>query len=176
MDLIPAFLFSLGGAVAASVINLFLSWLLLFRSATFRANVAYLEKMKRQAEDLRADAEMDEKARAKKIKRLDDDIAVKSRELTMKNLRYHLISGVFVFVFNRVLRSFFQGVTVARLPFEPIALLARITHGGIETEDSRDGGFQFVYWLGTLLFRDVLTKWFGFQMPQLNLADAMKVQ
>jgi hypothetical protein len=176
MEMITAFFLSLGSAILASVINVILSWLLLFRSATFRAQTTTLDKKKRQAEELREQADDgDDKTKAKKIKRLDDDIAMITKELSMKNMRFTIISGLFLFVFNRIIRSAFQGMVVARVPYEPIGFLARITHGGIETEDLRDGNFQFVYWLGSLLFRDVLTKWFGFQMPQLNLAQAFKV-
>jgi hypothetical protein len=176
MDLIVAFFSSLGSAISASLVNLFLAWLLLFRSAAFRAEVASLEKAKHQKEELRREGDPDEKTRAKKIKRVDDNISEISKRLTMKNMRYNLLSVVFLFIFNRLLRSFFQGTIVARLPFEPISFLTRVTHRGIETEDLRDGNFEFVYWLGTLLFRDLLTKWFGFQLPQLNFTDAMKLQ
>jgi hypothetical protein len=174
MEGIVAFLLAFGTALFASSLNVFLSWLLLFRSAEFRRQAAELEKKQKAVEELKSkDQDASDQAAAKKTKRLENDIAALTKELTSKNMKYTVISGGLLFLLNRIVRGYFDGVIVARIPFEPFSLLQKITHAGIENQEGRDGNFQFVYWLGTLLFRDALMRWFGFQMPQLGLAQQM---
>ena len=164
------FLGAFFASLLAALLNALISWLLLFRSESFREQIANLEKKRKQLEELREKND-DEKDRttAKRIKRLEDDIGVITKEVTGKNLRFNVVSGLFLFVMNRVFRSAFEGIIVARIPFEPFGFVTRITHAGIENEDMRDASFQFVYWLGSLLFRDVLNKLFGFEVPQLGM-------
>jgi hypothetical protein len=160
---------------SASALNVFLSWLLLFRSATVRVQLGSLEKRQKTLEDLKGkgDDESD-KSHAKKMKKVEEDISVITRDLNGKNIRYNIVSGVLLFLLNRVMRSGFEGVVVARLPFEPFALVKRAIHFGLETEDLGNGNFQVVYWLGTLFFRDIFNRFFGFQLPHLNFGQPFK--
>jgi hypothetical protein len=151
-------------------LNVFLSWLLLFKSEAFRQQSSSLEKKNRTLEDFKSkEAEEHDKAIEKKIKRLEDEIQNLTKDLSMKNMRYQIVSGLLLLVLNRLLKSPFDGVVVAKIPFQPFGLVGGLTHRGIESEDLTDANFQFVYWLGSLLFRDILNRAFGFQMPQLKM-------
>jgi hypothetical protein len=176
MPIVATFLLALLCSFGASALNVFLSWLLLFRSAAVRLQISSLEKRQKALEDLKSKGEDEsDKTHAKKIKKTEEDISVTTRELKGKNLKYTIVSGVLLLVLNRLMRSGFDGVVVAKLPFEPFPLLTRMTHSSLETEDLRDGSFQVVYWLGTLLFRDIFNRSFGFQLPHLNLGQAFKM-
>ena len=172
MELFIGFLSALGCSLFASVANSFVSWLLLFRSASFRAAAANLEKKREALAELKErDEDKVDKTTTKRIKRLESDISSLSMELSRKSAVFNIVSAVMLFGMNQVFRSGFAGIVVAKIPFEPFGLFTRLTHSGIENEDMHDGSFQYVYWLGSLLFRDVLTKWFGFQVPQVSMTD-----
>jgi hypothetical protein len=174
MEGITGFILALLTAFSASGLNVFLSWLLLFRSAEFRRQANELEKKRKTIGDLKGkDDGSTDPATTKKIKRLEESCTALTKDLGAKNMRYTLVSGALLFVLNRLIRAQFDGIVVARIPFEPFSILQKVTHSGLETQDGRDGNFQFVYWLGTLLFRDALMRWFGFQIPQISLSDRM---
>lgn len=159
---------ALGSALLASVINVLLGYLLVFRNATFQSLNESLTKNKKKLEELDEKEEDNEKT-AKKRKRIQDTIDSCSKRIQAISIRYTLVSNGLLYVMNRMIRSQFNGKVMARIPFVPFKLVTYMTHSGIENEDLQDGNFQFIYWLGTVLFKEVLNKWFGFQMPQLSL-------
>ena len=172
MDMFLGFLAALGCSLLASLANSFVSWLLLFRFPSFRANAAVLEKKREELQQLKErDEDKIDRTTAKRIKRLESDISALGMEISRQSTVFNLVSGAMLFGLNRVFRSAFQGMVIAKIPYEPFSLMTRLTHAGLETEDMHDGGFQYVYWLGSLMFRDVLTRWFRFQVPGVSMAE-----
>lgn len=161
-------LIALGSVLLVSAFNVLLSYLLIFRTPTYQSLNESLIKNRKKLEEIEEKEEDNEKT-AKKKKRVQETIDSATKRIQILSMRYYFISYGLLFIMNRMIRSQFNGKIMARIPFEPFGLIASITHNGIENEDKQDANFQFIYWLGTTLFKEVLNRWFGFQMPQLNM-------
>ena len=166
---------SLGASLAASIINVFLNWLLMYRDPKFVSQSEQIEKDQKLIEDLQSKDDED-KATAKKIKRLNKEIEEFQKEVSVKSAKSNLISGIVLFMFNRLVKGYFENIICAKIPFTPFGIVTRISHSGIENENMRDGNFQFIYWLGTTLFRDMLNKLFGFQLVRMDFQSMMETK
>ncbi len=85
--------------------------------------------------------------------------------MTMKNMKWNLVVGLFMIVFINYLGGAFQGLVVAKLPFVPFSLIQGITHRNITGEDFTDCSYLFIYILSAFLIRTNLKKLFGFEPP-----------
>eukprot|EP01041_Mallomonas_annulata_P005074 gene5074-10153_t len=108
----------------------------------------------------------DEGREEKKRLKLEKDVKKDSATLAGMRMYSMIILTVSMIVVYQLLRSQYDGAVVAKLPFEPFPLLARITHAGLKTEDMTDCGMTFVYALSTLAVRPNMQKIFGDGMPK----------
>ena len=61
-----------------------------------------------------------------------------------------LYIGVISIVCIRVMYSYFEGIPVARLPFEPFKLISGLTHYGLQGTDMHECSMTFIYVLMNL--------------------------
>ena len=172
-------LLALFSSFFASVLNVGLSWFFIFRHKSFDEQMTNLDKKKAELKELKLIIEEDienEKKYQKKLKRLESDVNTMSTALSTKTIKYNLFLNVLIFIINKLIKSAFDGIVVSRIPFQPWNLITKITHAGLETDDLCDGNFQFVYWLGTLFFKDAMNRYFGFIMPQMTLPNKYKLE
>jgi hypothetical protein len=78
------------------------------------------------------------------------------------------VVGLFVVFFLSLFNNIYQGIVVAKLPFEPFGLISTISHRGILSNDSTDCSFIFLYILSNFCIRPVLQKVLGFAPPRNN--------
>jgi len=74
-----------------------------------------------------------------------------------------LLFGVF---FLSLFNSIYQGIVVAKLPFEPVSFMIGMTHRGILSNDNTDCSFIFLYILSNFVMRPILQKVLGFAPPR----------
>lgn len=160
-------LLALGMSFLSAACGTFINWLFVLRTQTFQTNKAALEKKQEQLDELNAKDD-DDKTVAKRKKRLMADIKLHSQNISALSMRGNLVSALFFIIFNRLARNSFNGLVCARIPFVPWDLLCKISHAGVENEDMRDAGYNFVYWLGTMFFRDAISKFLGIEMPKID--------
>lgn len=78
------------------------------------------------------------------------------------------IIGLFVVFFLSLFNNIYQGIVVAKLPFEPFGLLSSMSHRGILSSDKTDCSFIFLYILSNFVIRPVIQKVLGFAPPRNN--------
>lgn len=78
------------------------------------------------------------------------------------------IIGLFVVFFLSLFNNLYQGIVVAKLPFEPFGLLSSVSHRGILSSDYTDCSFIFIYILSNFVMRPVIQKLLGFAPPRNN--------
>ena len=78
------------------------------------------------------------------------------------------IIGLFAVFFISLFHNIYQGIVVAKLPFEPIGLISGLTHRGILSNDFTDCSFIFIYILSNFCIRPVIQKLLGFAPPRTN--------
>lgn len=167
MKIIYNGLLALGMSFFSAICGTFINWFFVLRTTEFKNNKVLLEKKQEQLEELKSKDDDDDKTRKRK-KKLMNDIKEYSQIISKISMRGNLVSAIFFIVFSRLARTTFNGLVCLRIPFLPWGLISGISHSGIENEDLRDGGYNFVYWLGTMFFRDVISKIMGIEMPKID--------
>lgn len=170
-DLLFNFVLAMGVAFFSSSLSTFINWFLCYRTEKFQSESALIERKQEELKQLRSrdDDDGNERRIQKKIKHLEDEIALFSRNVSMMSMKSNMITMFCTLVINQLMKSYFMNCVVCKIPFEPFSLVTSMSHRGLETEDMTDGSYTFVYWLSTLVFRDVINKWFGFKSPSLAM-------
>ena len=77
--------------------------------------------------------------------------------------------ALFMMIFMSLLSSAYQGIVVAKLPFEPFSLMRNITHRNITGIDYTDSSMIFIYILSNVSLRPMITKILGFAGPRTTM-------
>ncbi|EIE26956.1 hypothetical protein COCSUDRAFT_59450 [Coccomyxa subellipsoidea C-169] len=98
-------------------------------------------------------------AKQKKVEKLDRSIKMMlTKELGPMKFKQSLLMGATLLLLFRYASGWYSGHVVAKLPFEPFSLLAKLAHRGIPTPSANDCSFAFVYALCQAGVRPNLTK------------------
>ena len=76
-------------------------------------------------------------------------------------------------LFMSFLSNQFQGVVVAKLPFEPFGFVQGITHRNLPGNDTTDCSMIFMYILTNLMIRPIMQKILGFDGPRGTQQNSM---
>ena len=163
------FLEASGITFAISSLQVFLSWLFIYRRPVVKQLSKELEKSKSELEELQRNDEVkDEKKRAKRIKALQAQVQRLTGEYSRKTVFVSMLILGSSLIMNRSCASLFEGKVCAYLPFTPFPILTRFTHRGLESSDMTEAGFTFIYWATFSLFREILSNIFNFTKHQSN--------
>ena len=77
--------------------------------------------------------------------------------------------ALFMIIFMSLLSSAYQGVVVAKLPFEPFFLIKSLTHRNIPGSDFTECSMIFVYILSNVSLRPIIQKLLGFSGPRTSM-------
>ena len=147
-----------------------LNYYLVYNKDEYQALVSTLKSLNKKLEKVNENLTGITKAQEKKKSMLEENIKMKSTELTMKKFKSTFVIGILSIVTISYFSSYFSGRVVLKLPFTPIGLFQGITHRGIEGEDYTQTGFVFVYILSSMFVRSNVQKIFGFEGPQTSLS------
>ena len=76
-------------------------------------------------------------------------------------MKTNVIIGIMMIAALNLVGTFFQGLVVAKLPFEPFGLIQGLTHRNIEGTDYTECAYLFMYILSTFVIRTNIKKIFG---------------
>ena len=93
-------------------------------------------------------------------------MALKSRS-GMWTAMVHMIT-----FFN--LKNSYEGVVLARLPFQPFSLIAGMSHRGIPGVDARDCGIIFIYVLCSMCIKPNLQHLLGHAPPKTAIPKGIE--
>eukprot|EP00475_Leptophrys_vorax_P029379 TRINITY_DN4309_c0_g1_i3.p2 TRINITY_DN4309_c0_g1~~TRINITY_DN4309_c0_g1_i3.p2 ORF type:complete len:183 (-),score=63.79 TRINITY_DN4309_c0_g1_i3:39-587(-) len=152
-------------SLATAAASEFISWLLIYRTEDYKS-------LKRQIDSLNKKLEVKKekttsitklKTKEKKINTLEEQLKVKNRDMSMVKMKSTLfVAFIMIGVFG-LLNNLFDGIVVAKLPFEPIPLIRGITHRNLPGNDFTDCSMVFLYALCSLSIRPNLQKFLGFE-------------
>jgi calcium load-activated calcium channel len=74
--------------------------------------------------------------------------------------------AVLMMFFMSMFSTAYEGVVVAKLPFQPVSFITNITHRGIQGTDYTDCSMIFVYILANMALRPTIQKVLGFAGPR----------
>ena len=78
-----------------------------------------------------------------------------NQELMRSRMGSTFFVGLFMVIFMSLLSSAFQGIVVAKLPFEPFFMIKNISHRNIPGNDLTDCSMIFVYILANVSLRPI---------------------
>lgn len=98
---------------------------------------------------------------AKKVSALDEQLKERNRELSMSKMQSTVVVGLSMLLVFGLLNNLFEGVAVAKLPFEPFGLLRSMSHRGLSGSDYTDASVTFIYILCSLSVRANVQRFMG---------------
>lgn len=153
-------------AILTNCISELLSYLLIYKTRKYKDLNKTITIQMKKIEVLKASLVGPIRQTDKKLKRMEAEL--KSFNFDMMKLRMGsmFIIGLFFIFFMSIFSSVFQGVIVAKLPFEPIRLISNLSHRGILSTDPCDCSFIFIFILSNLTIRPILQKILGTEGPR----------
>ncbi|KAK8444289.1 hypothetical protein SEVIR_9G111400v4 [Setaria viridis] len=173
-------------SAATAVLCEAISWLLIYRTATYNSLRASIERHSRKLDAMKSGAgssasssssggggsssAQPASSRAKKMDRVETSLKDAARELSLAKLKSGAVVAAVLFVVFGLLNSLFEGRTVAKLPFAPVPLVQRMSHRGLPGNDPTDCSMVFLYFLCSMSIRTNLQKLLGFAPPRAAAA------
>jgi calcium load-activated calcium channel len=162
-------------SAATAVLCEVISWLLIYRTATYNSLRASIERHSRKLDAMKSGgssaaassgAQPAGSSRAKKMDRVETNLKDAARELSLAKLKSGAVVAAVLFVVFGLLNSLFEGRAVAKLPFAPVPLVQRMSHRGLPGNDPTDCSMVFLYFLCSMSIRTNLQKLLGFAPPR----------
>eukprot|EP01112_Ceratiomyxa_fruticulosa_P016260 TRINITY_DN4885_c0_g1_i3.p1 TRINITY_DN4885_c0_g1~~TRINITY_DN4885_c0_g1_i3.p1 ORF type:complete len:211 (-),score=55.62 TRINITY_DN4885_c0_g1_i3:148-780(-) len=132
------------------------------------SNVSNRKKSSQSQNQDEEDTTKDKKDKKdKKLTRIEDQLKEANRDLSMSKMKSTFVVGFAMISLVGFLNSYFDGIVVARLPFEPIGFLQGLSHRNLPGNDYLDCSMIFIYVLCSIGIRGNLQKLLGIQQPQV---------
>ena len=149
------------------------SWILIYRTESYQRLKKTIDGLSARVEEKKkeqaaasvgkaavAGAESKDKL-SKKVAALEAELASRNRELSMSKMQSTFVVGLSMLAVFGLLNNLFEGVAVAKLPFEPFGLLRSMSHRGLGGSDFTDASVTFIYILCSLSVRANVQRYMG---------------
>ncbi|KAL6273170.1 hypothetical protein ACE6H2_023862 [Prunus campanulata] len=145
-----------------------ISWVLIYRTNSYKSLRSSIDKAAKKLETMKTDPaiKIAKKSKTKKIDRVETSLKESSRDLSLFKFKSGAVVALVLFVVFGLLNSLFEGKVVAKLPFKPFGLVMKMSHRGLQGEDSTDCSMAFLYFLCSISIRTNLQKFLGFSPPR----------
>ncbi|RAL38131.1 hypothetical protein DM860_000825 [Cuscuta australis] len=163
-----------GISICTAIICEAISWLLIYRTASYKSLKSSIDKASKKLETMRTleSSSNPNKSKTKKIDRVETTLKESSRDLSLFKFKSGFVVAVVLFLVFGFLNNLFEGKPVAKLPFVPIRLVQKMSHRGLPGEDMTDCSMAFLYFLCSISIRTNLQKFLGFSPPRGAAAGA----
>lgn len=153
---------------AAAVLCEGLSWVLIYRTPSYKNTRASIDRMTKKVDVIKGKtpAVVAQKSNKKKIDRFESSLKDANNSLFMSKIWVTLTLMMTLMLVFGLLNTLFDGKAVAKLPFKPLRIIQSVTHRGLPGEDSTDCSMAFLYMLCSISIRQNLQKLLGFAPPR----------
>ncbi|EFJ31638.1 hypothetical protein SELMODRAFT_74617 [Selaginella moellendorffii] len=160
-------------AFASACICEGISWLLIYRSSSYKALRYTIDRTSKKLETMKSGGGGAKKSsRTKKMDRFESSLKESSRDLSFFKFKSGAVVALVLLVVFGLLSSLFEGKPVAKLPFAPSPFIQKMTHRGLPGDDPTDCSMVFFYFLCSVSIRSNLQKLLGFAPPRGAAANA----
>jgi uncharacterized membrane protein (DUF106 family) len=137
---------------------------MMYRKDEYKSISSEVEKLNKKLEKLKNThvIQAQNKSHEKKIHTIEDQLKKTSQQMMFNSMKCNVIIAVMMIAVLNLVGTHFQGMIVAKLPFEPFGIIQGITHRNIEGTDYTDCAYLFIYILSTFVIRNNIKKIFGF--------------
>lgn len=127
-----------------------------------------IKSLSKRVESKKEESSAETKSSKKKIIQMENKLKNLTAKMTAMKMQSTFMIGLFAIVTVSSLGNYFQGIPVARLPFEPIGLFRPMTHRGLGGEDYTECSYILIYMLSSFILRQNIQKIFGFEGAKMN--------
>ncbi|MCO5570421.1 hypothetical protein L7F22_024142 [Adiantum nelumboides] len=164
----------LGISFASAMVCEAISWILIYRTATYKSLRSTIDRASRKLEVMKGTttsggasaASSGKSSKVKKMDRLENSLKESSRDLSFSKFKSGGVVAIVLIVVFGLLNSLFEGKPVAKLPFTPLPFIQRMSHRGLHGDDPTDCAMVFLYFLCSVSIRSNLQKLLGFAPPR----------
>ncbi|XP_030457862.1 uncharacterized protein LOC115678617 [Syzygium oleosum] len=174
-----------GISVCTALVCEAISWVLIYRTASYKTLRSSIDKASKKLESMKATtsasssssssaaassssaaALLRRPAKSKKMDRVESSLKESSRDLSLFKFKSGAVVALVLVVVFALLNSLFEGKAVAKLPFTPFGLVMKMSHRGLQGSDATDCSMAFLYFLCSISIRTNLQKFLGFSPPR----------
>mmetsp|Transcript_30922 Transcript_30922/g.100677 ORF Transcript_30922/g.100677 Transcript_30922/m.100677 type:complete len:191 (+) Transcript_30922:2385-2957(+) len=155
-------------ATLSSLFAELVSWVLIYRTASYRNLRSTIDRQSKRVEGLKAKTAKNETKKEKKVSRAEESLKTASRDLGMIKMRSTIVTWTVGTIIYSMLGSIFEGQPVARIPFQPFQIFQSFSHRGLPGEDYTEASMAFVYMLSMSCIKGNVQKILGFAPPRQN--------
>ncbi|CAN4118444.1 unnamed protein product [Withania somnifera] len=147
-----------------------ISYLLIYRTTSYKSLKSTIDKASKKLETMKTQepvpSVLTKKSKTKKVDRVETSLKESTRDLSLFKFKSGFVVAVVLFMVFGFLNSLFEGKVVAKLPFVPFRLVQKMSHRGLQGEDTTDCSMAFLYFLCSISIRTNLQKFLGFAPPR----------
>jgi len=107
-----------------------------------------------------------QRTKNKKLGKQEDFLKQTSRELSFTKMKSTVLVSVTLLTLYSLMTSIYDGVVIAKIPFQPFGILKGVSHRGLAGDDFTDCSMAFIYVLCSISFRVNVQKMLGFAPPR----------
>ncbi|KAK3019119.1 hypothetical protein RJ639_045336 [Escallonia herrerae] len=158
-----------GISACTAVVCEAISWLLIYRTASYKSLKSTIDKASKKLETMKTTTEPSlatKKSKTKKIDRVESSLKESSRDLSLFKFKSGAVVAFVLFIVFGFMNNLFEGKAVAKLPFVPVRIVQKMSHRGLQGEDPTDCSMAFLYFLCSISIRTNLQKFLGFSPPR----------
>ncbi|XP_048138680.1 calcium load-activated calcium channel [Rhodamnia argentea] len=162
-----------GISVCTALVCEAISWVLIYRTASYKTLRSSIDKASKKLETMKAttatsaaSSAIKKPSKSKKMDRVESSLKESSRDLSLFKFKSGAVVALVLVVVFALLNSLFEGKPVAKLPFTPFGLVMKMSHRGLQGNDATDCSMAFLYFLCSISIRTNLQKFLGFSPPR----------
>ncbi|THG07086.1 hypothetical protein TEA_026118 [Camellia sinensis var. sinensis] len=106
------------------------------------------------------------KSKTKKIDCVESSLKKSSHYLSLFKFKSSAVVALVLFITFGLLNSLFEDKAVMKLPFLPVKIFQKMSHRGLQVDDSIDYSMAFLYFLCSISIQTNLQKFLGFSPPR----------
>jgi len=165
--------YALVSAVVAELIN----WVFIYRHVDYAKLTAHFhraaQKLDKKKEEPAPPPKKGNKP-DKKLVQLERDFESANKAVMAIKSRSALFGGLVHLCTFVSLKSSYEGIVLARMPFEPLGLVQRLSHRNVPGTDPRDCGIVFLYALCSMAIKPNLQRALGRALPTSRIPKGVE--
>ncbi|KAA6396904.1 MAG: calcium load-activated calcium channel-like [Streblomastix strix] len=144
-------------SAVTAILSEFLSYILVYRRTAFKDKLEAHEKSKMKIERIKQGTTKPG-LREKKLASENAILEETQQALQMEKMKGTVVVSVLMFVLGGIFNQFFDGVVLARLPFQPISIVKNFSHRHILGDDYQEVGNSFLFMLCSLSIKPTISR------------------
>lgn len=183
----------LGYATASALLSEAFAWYMIYRTSDYHRLKNNLDKANKRLDKKKLeepvavlksttvgtkaakgkDKKGNESKQDKKLTMLEKEVESTNRDLTLFKMKTNMATMMMHLFTFYALKTQYEGIVVARLPFEPFAMIRGLSHRGISGDDYRECGVILIYVLCSMAIKPNLQRALGHAPPKTAMPKSI---